>query len=207
MYSEILPAPRDLTKMFSRRQDTGRQFLGTGLGKMEREGVLGKTQISKAERRAERRQRKRRALDANPRGIEGEKWASGSNRLEVRCTPRKGKGLFALQPIAKDTYIFDYDGELLTEAEYRERYANGEVQEYCAQISLNCYVDARDPDKSGLARYMNHSSRPNVRKLIHFHKQTRSIRCYALSDILVGEELVWDYGKGYWDARTDVPVE
>ena len=174
---------------------------------MEREGVLGKTQISKAERRAERRQRKRRALDANPRGIEGEKWASGANRLEVRCTPRKGNGLFALQPIAKDTYIFDYDGELLTEAEYRERYANGEVQEYCAQISLNCYVDARDPDKSGLARYMNHSSRPNVRKLIHFHKQTRSIRCYALSDILVGEELVWDYGKGYWDARTDVPVE
>ena len=169
--------------------------------------MSGKMQISKAERRAERRQRKRRALDANPRGIEGEKWASGANRLEVRCTPRKGKGLFALQPIAKDTYIFDYDGELLTEAEYRERYANGEVQEYCAQISLNCYVDARDPDKSGLARYMNHSSRPNVRKLIHFHKQTRSIRCYALSDILVGEELVWDYGKGYWDARTDVPVE
>lgn len=176
---------------------------------MQRAGISGKTQISKAERRAERRQRKRNVVDASKRDREGvsEKWDSGENRLEVRCTPRKGKGLFALQPIEKGTYIFDYEGELLTEAEYQERYAPGEVQEYCAQISLNCYVDARDPDKSGLARYMNHSSRPNVRKLIHFHKQTRSIRCYALCDILVGEELVWDYGKDYWAARADVPVE
>ena len=28
---------------------------------------------------------------------------------------------------------------------FADRYGNGETQEYCAQVCLNCYVDARDP--------------------------------------------------------------
>jgi hypothetical protein len=84
------------------------------------------------------------------------------------------------------------------------RYPPGTVQEYCAQVTFNCYVDARDPEKSGIARYMNHSSQPNVTKRTRISGQKRSIRCYALTDICEGEELVWDYGAHYWADRSDM---
>ena len=78
-----------------------------------------KVYISKAERRKQRKQRKSgvkvaSADDAPP-------FAAVANRLEVRLTEHKGMGLFALQDIPKGTYIFDYEGEILSEAEHKSR--------------------------------------------------------------------------------------
>jgi hypothetical protein len=85
------------------------------------------------------------------------------------------------------------------------RYPPGSLQEYCAQVTFNCYVDARDPALSGIARFSNHSRTPNMTKRIRIKE--RRICLYALRDIAVGEELVWDYGASYWTARDQVPAD
>ena len=85
------------------------------------------------------------------------------------------------------------------------RYPAGSLQEYCAQVTFNCYVDARDPALSGIARFSNHSSTPNMTKRIRIKE--RRICLYALRDIAVGEELVWDYGASYWKSRDQAPAD
>lgn len=47
--------------------------------------------------------------------------------MKVRPAGSKGNGAFAAQDILKGTYLGDYDGELLDEASYWQRYPNGVV--------------------------------------------------------------------------------
>ena len=55
----------------------------------------------------------------------------------------------------------------------------------CVCMYVCVYVCVYPQDKSGIARYMNHSGHPNVYKRIVIRKQTRSIRLYALSAISI----------------------
>mmetsp|Transcript_68750 Transcript_68750/g.182887 ORF Transcript_68750/g.182887 Transcript_68750/m.182887 type:complete len:154 (-) Transcript_68750:168-629(-) len=121
----------------------------------------------------------------------------------------KGLGLFAVAPIPANTYLFDYEGELLSKAEYDARYPD-RVSDYAVGIKAASgalqFVDAADPDRSGLARYMNHDHhQPNVgrRTLLPPAGSSDPPRVLMLSRCAIdeGEELCWDYGKGYWDAH------
>ena len=62
------------------------------------------------------------------------------------------------------------------------------------------YVDAVDPARSNLGRYINHASPANLRK-VRQRYPARALRFYAARDIAPGEELSFDYGDTYWSGR------
>ena len=110
-------------------------------------------------------------------------------RLARRRSRVHGHGVFALEPIAKNTRIIDYAGELVLnrESEAREeRY----LAEGCIWVFRVNRRWSRDAAFGGnLARYINHSCRPNC--WIEIVDRTIWIR--ASRTIRAGEELTYDY--------------
>ena len=81
--------------------------------------------------------------------------------IEKRRSRIQGWGVFATQPINKNTRIIDYAGEKVTNRESLKR----EVR-YLKQGHIWCFklnrLYARDAAVSGnVARFINHSCRPN----------------------------------------------
>ncbi|KAJ8600520.1 hypothetical protein CTAYLR_009208 [Chrysophaeum taylorii] len=123
--------------------------------------------------------------------------------LEARPSPGRGLGLFASSPIKRGTYIMDYDGERLTEAQLAARKGDASYQlELRGVFGEPSYVDARDPAKSTAARYINHSFTPNLLKRRQ-RWPTPALRLFAARDVSAGEELFFDYGADYWTGRQD----
>jgi SET domain-containing protein len=110
-------------------------------------------------------------------------------RLIRRRSKVHGHGVFALQPITKNTRIIDYAGELVLnrESEAREeRY----LAKGCIWVFRVNRRWSRDAAVGGnLARYINHSCRPNC--WIEIVDRTIWIR--ASRTIRRGEELTYDY--------------
>lgn len=100
-----------------------------------------------------------------------------------------GHGVFALEPINKNTRIIDYAGELVRTAECEareERY----LAEGCIWIFRVNRVWSRDAAVGGnVARFINHSCRPNC----WFEIADKTIRIRASRSIQAGEELTYDY--------------
>ena len=123
----------------------------------------------------------------------------------------KGDGLFACSPIAAGSFLFDYDGERLTEEQFFGRYpdANGRyiacIDAYLPWMAPS-YIDGVDPSRSSVARWMNHSRR---RANVRWRKQRfgAQMHFYAARDIAAGEELAFDYGDTYWTALGVEPID
>jgi SET domain-containing protein len=100
-----------------------------------------------------------------------------------------GSGVFALEPITKNTRIIDYAGELVrnTQSEAREeRY----LADGCIWVFRVNRTWSRDAAVGGnIARFINHSCKPNC--WIEIVGQTIWIR--ASRPIRTGEELTYDY--------------
>lgn len=127
-------------------------------------------------------------------------------QVKESLIPDAGMGLFSLTSLPKGTFLFPYTGEILSEDEYFQRYPTGQGR-YVAEVPTftgdPVYIDGADPDKSGLARWMN--SKPAEAATVEWRKQTfgpeaGSMYFYARRDISQGEELTFDYGGNYWDA-------
>ena len=110
-------------------------------------------------------------------------------RIVRRRSRISGWGVYAAQPIAKDAYIVEYKGQLITQPEAWRR-----EQRYLPRQRIWIFtIDdrwARDAAFGGnLARYVNHGCRPNCYVDIEgthiWIKASRSIR--------KGEELTYDY--------------
>ena len=100
-----------------------------------------------------------------------------------------GIGVFALEPIAKNTRIIDYAGELVrnSESEAREERYLAEGCIWVFRVNRNW---SRDAAVGGnLARFINHACRPNC--WIEIVDRTIWIR--AARTIRKGEELTYDY--------------
>ena len=122
--------------------------------------------------------------------------------------PGMGQGLFATAEIPSGTYLFDYEGECLSETEMFARYPDAKGR-YIACIGEAAYIDGADEEKSGLARWINHSQRrANVRwRKQRFGPVSPAMHFYALRDIAEGEELFFDYGDEYWAAMGVEPID
>jgi SET domain-containing protein len=100
-----------------------------------------------------------------------------------------GFGVFAKEPINKNTRIIDYAGELVRndESETREeRY----LAEGCIWVFRINRTWSRDAAVGGnMARFINHSCRPNC----WFEVVDRTIWIRASRLIRAGEELTYDY--------------
>ena len=105
-----------------------------------------------------------------------------------RSTAGAGLGLFTMVPIRKGEQIIEYTGERIDDKEYERRNSK-----YIFEIDKNKNIDGAP--RSNTARYINHSCRPNCESEIDDDR----IFISAKRNIMLGEELVYDYGKLYWN--------
>jgi SET domain-containing protein len=110
-------------------------------------------------------------------------------RIVKRRSAVHGHGVFAAEPINKNTRIIDYAGELIrtSASEAREeRYsAKG-----CVWVFRVDRVWSRDANVGGnIARFINHSCTPNC----YFQIVDKTIWIRASRSIRRGEELTYDY--------------
>jgi SET domain-containing protein len=113
-------------------------------------------------------------------------------RILRRRSRIAGWGVYAAQPINKNTRIIDYAGERITAVESDRR-----EQDYQAKGHIWCFTlsrrYARDAKVGGnTARFINHSCRPNCYSEVVKHV----VWIRAARNIKVGEELTYNYYTG-----------
>ncbi len=112
-----------------------------------------------------------------------------SNRLSPVVARRglSGVGLFAQKAFKKGARIIEYVGRDVPEAEqYTSR------SKYLFEINDTRTIDGNV--KENIARYINHSCRPNCEPDVVRGR----VFIYAKRNIAPGEELTYNYGKEYF---------
>lgn len=102
-----------------------------------------------------------------------------------------GLGLFATKPIKKGTEIIEYFGPLL---DCRNEDEDAIENKYLFQINGRWTIDGSV--RRNIARYINHSCKPNAESDVQERKRKVFIR--AIKNIAPGEEINYDYGKEYF---------
>ena len=85
-----------------------------------------------------------------------------------------------------------------------------QVSDYCAALKnpgngVLTFVDGQDERLGSPSRWMNHDgARPNVGRRSFFPRDGTPPRIlmYSLRELQPGDELQWNYGDGYWAARS-----
>ncbi|CAH2314459.1 histone-lysine N-methyltransferase EHMT2 [Pelobates cultripes] len=125
-------------------------------------------------------------------------------RLQLYRTAKMGWGVRALQAIPQGSFICEYVGELISDAEadvreddsYLFDLDNKDGEVYC--------IDARY--YGNVSRFINHLCEPNLIPVRVFmsHQDLRFPRIAFFSgrDIRYGEELGFDYGDRFWDIKS-----
>ena len=104
---------------------------------------------------------------------------------------RTGLGLFATAAISKGAFIVEYSGPRITHAESKLREARG--ARYMFELDSRWTVDGSV--RSNIARYANHSCRPNAESDIVKGK----VILRAIRSIAPGDEITYDYGEEYFE--------
>ena len=99
-----------------------------------------------------------------------------------------GLGLFAAKPIARGKRIIEYKGPLVSNEE-----ADRRGGKYFFGVDKKSSIDG--VARSNVARYINHSCKPNAEALI----SGRRVWIWSRKKIKAGEEIVYDYGKEYFE--------
>lgn len=102
-----------------------------------------------------------------------------------------GLGLFATKPIKRAAYIATYRGRRLTTKDADRREARG--AKYMFELNSRWTIDGSP--RWNVARYINHSCRPNAKPLT----RKGQIVIVAERAIEPGEEITYHYGKQYLD--------
>jgi hypothetical protein len=104
---------------------------------------------------------------------------------------KTGLGLFATRTIEKGTDIVRYFGPML---DSRNKKHEGIDNKYLFEINGRWTIDGSV--RRNIARYINHSCRPNAESDVNSRKRTVMIR--AIKTIHPGEEINYDYGTDYF---------
>jgi len=104
-----------------------------------------------------------------------------------------GLGLFATKPFKKGAAVVRYTGRRVTDAESERREARG--ARYMFEINSHWAIDGSS--RRNIARYVNHSCRPNVEAI---ERRKHRIVYVARRRIKPGDEITVDYGKEYFAA-------
>jgi len=101
---------------------------------------------------------------------------------------RTGLGLFAQEDIPKGACIVEYKGRKISEKE-----TTTSRSKYLFEVNKKKTIDGSV--KSNIARYINHSCRPNS------EIEISAERVFVLTrrKVKAGEELNYDYGKEYYE--------
>jgi SET domain-containing protein len=119
-------------------------------------------------------------------------------RIVRRRSKLHGWGVFAMQPITKNTRIIDYAGELIDHKESLKRETM-----YLERGCIWCFTVnrrwVRDANVGGnLARFINHACKPNC----YSHIVGKTVWIRASRNIEPGEELTYNY---YTDGEKLIP--
>ena len=108
-------------------------------------------------------------------------------------------GVFTKQWIKKKELITYYAGEILTASQVKHRYSDILDASYLFEmISGKLYVDAVDPRKSNIARFINCpgvKERPNC--IVSYNQHTRQLQIKTCRILVPGEQLTVSYGRCY----------
>lgn len=119
-------------------------------------------------------------------------------KLEVMYMNQKGFGLICLEPISAGTFVIEYVGEVIDDAEFRRRISQKEQERdenfYFLTLEKDYIIDAGP--KGNLARFMNHSCEPNCETQKWSVNGLDRIGLFAIKDIPKNTELTFNY---YWD--------
>lgn len=99
-----------------------------------------------------------------------------------------GLGLYAKTPLKRGEFVIEYTGKLLNVEE-----ANKKGGKYLFELNSKWTIDGSG--RENLARYINHSCRPNCEAYIIGKK----VKIKTIKNIKEGEELSYDYGKDYFN--------
>jgi uncharacterized protein len=102
-----------------------------------------------------------------------------------------GLGLYATKPIKRAAYIATYRGPRISTEEADRREARG--ARYMFELNARWTIDGSP--RWNVARYINHSCRPNAKPV----GRNGGIVIVALRRIEPGEEVTYDYGREYLD--------
>jgi SET domain-containing protein len=111
----------------------------------------------------------------------------GKDNYAVKRTAT-GLGLFALKPITKNRRIIEYFGPIISGEEIDRKGGK-----YLFELDENRAIDGSS--RENLARYINHSCRPNAKA----YTSGRRIWIWSVKNINAGEQITLDYGKEYFD--------
>ena len=99
-----------------------------------------------------------------------------------------GLGLFAASRFRKNEFVIEYVGKKLTGKD-----AEGRYNKYLFEINSKLTIDGSS--RKNIARYVNHSCRPNCEVRIY----AKRVRIWTTCPVKPGEEFTYDYGKEYFD--------
>jgi uncharacterized protein len=115
---------------------------------------------------------------------------TSSSRRPFRVGRSKtGLGLFATKLIRRGSFIVRYTGKKL-----HNRIADELDTKYLFEINNRWTIDGSG--RRNLARYINHSCRPNAEADVKKHK----ILISAIRTIHPGDEITYNYGRNYFNA-------
>src|SRR3954465_366901 len=106
----------------------------------------------------------------------------GKPKYAIKRT-ETGLGLIALETIPYDKRIIEYIGPVLTHEE-----ADKKGGKYLMTINEKYVIDGSP--RSNIARYINHSCRPNARA----YRSGARVWIWSLREIKPGEEITYHYG-------------
>jgi uncharacterized protein len=115
------------------------------------------------------------------------KYRNIKRNLKVKKS-RAGLGLFASEPIEKGGFIVEYVGPILNRKEADEKGGK-----YLFETNINRTIDGSS--RKNIARYINHSCRPNAEVDIRRGR----VLIFAKRAIKEREEIFYDYEKEYFD--------
>jgi len=116
------------------------------------------------------------------------KYLEGVERKLKAKRASAGLGLFTEEAIEKGGFIIEYYGKSLTKKQSDEKGGK-----YMFEVSDNRVIDGSE--RGNIARYINHSCDPNAEVEIRKGR----LFVFAKRDIKKDEEIVYDYGKEYFD--------
>lgn len=115
------------------------------------------------------------------------KYEPGQYDLRVRRS-YAGLGLFTASDIPKGKCVVEYWGRVLSPEEERTVRSK-----YLFAITEKKTIDGQD--RKNVARYINHSCRPNCEPIIRAGR----VFIFSRRTVKAGEELHYDYGREYFN--------
>uniref|UniRef100_A0A4W5KC69 Euchromatic histone-lysine N-methyltransferase 1b n=1 Tax=Hucho hucho TaxID=62062 RepID=A0A4W5KC69_9TELE len=124
-------------------------------------------------------------------------------RLQLFRTSRMGWGVRALQEIPQGTFVCEYVGEIISDAEADVRENDSYLFNLDSKEGDVYCIDARF--YGNISRFINHMCEPNLFpcRVFTAHQDLRfpHIAFFACKTIKAGEELGFDYGNHFWDIK------